>query len=164
MTPPRGNLSVPEPSQTAGLEIVLKVREISKTGLLLMLIVFLLLVVVWILSRIADAKTRMIQRLEVMVDTKYISTGKVTRAIDVGVAVFRVRALVEKHAVSGKTNVRALPILQNIRSSAVVNGTGFLFHLGRPLPTKNNPHSKENNNGALYDSCGMVTCVHDNGY
>lgn len=47
----------------------------------MLLIVYLLLVAVWIVSKIADAKTRLNQRLAVMVDTKYIFTGKVNQAM-----------------------------------------------------------------------------------
>ncbi|CAM9462230.1 unnamed protein product [Ectocarpus sp. 4 AP-2014] len=61
----------------AGIAVVLKVREISKTGVLLLLFVLLLLVVVRTASRMADVKTNLSKQLAGKTDEVYIATGKV---------------------------------------------------------------------------------------
>lgn len=64
-------------SQTAGLEVVLKVREISRMGIVLLLMVLVLLVVVRTASRMADAKTMLSKQLIGKTDAWYIATGEV---------------------------------------------------------------------------------------
>ncbi|CAM9342946.1 unnamed protein product, partial [Ectocarpus sp. 12 AP-2014] len=61
---------------TAGIAVVLKVREISKMGVLLLLFVLLLLVVVRTASRMADVKTNLSKQLAGKTDEVYIATGK----------------------------------------------------------------------------------------
>ncbi|CAM9220320.1 unnamed protein product [Ectocarpus sp. 12 AP-2014] len=61
---------------TAGIAVVLKVRKISKAGVLVLLFVLLLLVVVRTASRMADVKTKLSKQLAGKTDEVYIATGK----------------------------------------------------------------------------------------
>ncbi|CAM9178731.1 unnamed protein product [Ectocarpus fasciculatus] len=61
---------------TAGISVFLKVREISRIGVLLLLMVLLLLAVVRTTSRMADVKTNLSRQLAGKTDEVYIATGK----------------------------------------------------------------------------------------
>ncbi|CAB1100229.1 unnamed protein product [Ectocarpus sp. CCAP 1310/34] len=61
---------------TAGIAVVLEVRDISKMGVLLLLFVLLLLVVLRTISRMADVKTNLSKELEGKTDEVYLATGK----------------------------------------------------------------------------------------
>lgn len=63
--------------QTAGVAVILKVREISFMGVVLLLMVVLLLAVVWTASRMADAKNKLARQLAGKADAWYIATGAV---------------------------------------------------------------------------------------
>lgn len=64
-------------SQTAGVAVILKVRDISFMGVVLLLMVLLLLAMVWTASKMADAKTRLARQLSGRADAWYIATGTV---------------------------------------------------------------------------------------
>lgn len=57
--------------------VILKERDISKMGVLLLLVVLLLLAVVRTASRMADAKTMLNRQLAGKTDDFYLATGKV---------------------------------------------------------------------------------------
>lgn len=67
-------------AQTAGIDVVLNVREISRIGVVLLLMVLILLAVVRATSRIADAKTNLAKQLIGKTDAWYIATGEVEHA------------------------------------------------------------------------------------
>eukprot|EP00903_Cladosiphon_okamuranus_P005952 g5878.t1 len=62
-------------SLTAGVEVILKVREVSFMGVVLLLLVLLLLAVLWTTSKVADAKSKLAQQLAGTADAWYIATG-----------------------------------------------------------------------------------------
>ncbi|CAM9093541.1 unnamed protein product, partial [Hapterophycus canaliculatus] len=64
---------------TAGLAVVLRARDISKMGMILLLMALLLLVVARIASRMADAKNKLDRQLAGKTDAYYISTGESLR-------------------------------------------------------------------------------------
>lgn len=59
---------------------MLNVREISRMGVVLLLMVLILLAVVRATSRIADAKTNLAKQLIGKTDAWYIATGEVEHA------------------------------------------------------------------------------------
>eukprot|EP00752_Nemacystus_decipiens_P006049 g5460.t1 len=61
---------------TAGLDVVLKVREVSRLGFVLLLVVLILLVVARSTARMADAKNNLAQQLIGKTDAWYIATGE----------------------------------------------------------------------------------------
>lgn len=63
--------------QTAGAAVILKVRNISFMGVVLLLMVLLLLVVVRTVSKMADAKNKLARQLSGKADAWYIATGTV---------------------------------------------------------------------------------------
>lgn len=63
--------------QTAGVAVVLKAREISLMGVILLAMVLLLLVVVRATLRALDAKNELARQLSGKADDWYIATGKV---------------------------------------------------------------------------------------
>lgn len=63
--------------QTAGVAVVLKAREISFIGVVLLVMVLLLLVVLRTASRVADAKSKLVRQLAEKADAWYIDNGKV---------------------------------------------------------------------------------------
>lgn len=71
-------LCLPWNTQTAGIDVVLKVREISRMGIALLLMVLILLAVVRTTSRIADAKNNLAKQLIGKTDAWYIATGEVS--------------------------------------------------------------------------------------
>lgn len=81
---PRLNSAESQPvlwiAQTAGLDVVLKVREVSRAGLALLVMVFILLVVVRTTSSIADRKNELARQLIGKTDAWYIATGEVDEA------------------------------------------------------------------------------------
>ncbi|CAN0192654.1 unnamed protein product, partial [Ectocarpus sp. 13 AM-2016] len=64
---------------TAGIGVVLKERDISNMGVLLLLLVLLLLAVVRTASRLADAQTELNRQLARKTDDFYLATGKSRR-------------------------------------------------------------------------------------
>lgn len=75
-TPPRPPLTITA-MQTAGVAVVLKAREISFIGVVLLMMVLLLLVVLRTASRAADAKSKLVRKLAEKADAWYIDNGKV---------------------------------------------------------------------------------------
>lgn len=63
--------------QTAGVDILLKVREVSFMGVVLLSMVLLLVAVVWTASKMADAKNKLARELSGRAEAWYIATGKV---------------------------------------------------------------------------------------
>lgn len=63
--------------QTAGLAVLLKAREISRMGVILLLTVLLLLVLARVAARMADARNKLDRQLAGKTDAHYISTGEV---------------------------------------------------------------------------------------
>ncbi|CAM9935318.1 unnamed protein product [Scytosiphon promiscuus] len=64
---------------TGGLAVLSKVRDISMTGMMLLLMVVLLLVIAWVASRIADARDKLDRQLAGKTDSHYILTGEPLR-------------------------------------------------------------------------------------
>lgn len=73
---------LPENFQTAGVE-VFRSREISAWGIVLIAMLVFAMMAVWSVSRIADRRAKMAEKLEVKVVDWYIATGEVSHALDI---------------------------------------------------------------------------------
>ena len=76
------SLTFLETRQTAGVEIF-RSLEVSPLGLVLTATVVLVMVAVWIISRMVDRRAKLAQKLEVKVVDWYIATGEVKHARDI---------------------------------------------------------------------------------
>ncbi|CAM9646533.1 unnamed protein product [Scytosiphon promiscuus] len=64
---------------TAGVAVILKIRDISRIGVILLLMVVLLLVIARVASRMADGRSKLKAQLAGRTDANFLSTGKPLR-------------------------------------------------------------------------------------